>query len=66
MAQHERRGVRLTAMRGTAIIWLVGCIAWTVDFLANLALHHTQHAQLALLMAILFGIAYAFYRTQKR
>ena len=53
-------------MRRTAVIWLVGCIAWTVDFAVNVAKHHTPHAQLALLMAVMFGIAYAFYRTQSR
>ena len=53
-------------MRRTAVIWLAGCIAWTVDFAANVYKHHTQHAQLALLMALMFGIAYAFYRTQPR
>ena len=53
-------------MRRTAVIWLAGCIAWTVDFGVNLAYSHTQHAQLALIMAVLFGIAYAFYRTQSR
>ena len=53
-------------MRRTAVIWLAGCIAWTIDFVANLAQRHTQHAQLALIMAILFGIAYGFYRNQPR
>ncbi len=53
-------------MRKTAVIWLAGCIAWTVDFGVNAAYHHAQHAQLALIMAILFAIAYAFYRTQGR
>ena len=65
-AEHIGRDARLKAMRRTAVIWLAGCIAWTVDFVANLVLRHTQHAQLALIMAILFGIAYAFYRTQSR
>lgn len=53
-------------MRRSAVIWLVGCIAWTVDFVANVVKHHAQHAQLALLMALMFGIAYGFYRTQSR
>ena len=53
-------------MRRTAVIWLAGCIAWSVDALVNLFAHHTQHAQLALIMAVLFGIAYGFYRSQAR
>ena len=53
-------------MRIGPIIWLVGCIAWSIDALANLFRHNAQHSYLALFMAILFGIAYAFYRTQDR
>ncbi len=53
-------------MRRTAVIWLAGCIAWSVDAVVNLRLHHLQHAQLALLMAVLFGIAYGFYRRETR
>ena len=53
-------------MRSYAWIWLAGCIAWTIDTVANAILHHVQHAELALIMALLFGIAYAFYRTQGR
>ena len=49
-------------MRKTAWIWLVGCIAWTVDGVVNVGLHATQHAELAFLMALLFGIAWLFYR----
>ena len=64
--EHEPGNRRLTVMRRTAVIWLAGCIAWTVDFAANVYKHHAQHAQLALMMAVMFGIAYAFYRTQPR
>ena len=53
-------------MRIGAIIWLVGCIAWSIDALANLFHHNAQHSYVALFMAILFAIAYAFYRTQDR
>ena len=53
-------------MRRTAVIWLAGCIAWTIDFAVNVAKHNMQHAQLALILAVLFGIAYGFYRTQSR
>ena len=53
-------------MRRTAWIWAAGCIAWTVDALANLRTRNVAHAQLALLLAIMFGIAFGFYRAQKR
>lgn len=56
----------LSFMRNTAWIWLAGCIAWCLDALINVLYHNVQHAELALLMAILFGIAYAFYRNQGR
>lgn len=53
-------------MRRTAWVWLVGCIAWAVDGVINAVLHATQHAELAFLMALLFGIAWLFYRNQRR
>ncbi len=53
-------------MRRGAIIWLAGCIAWSIDAVANLLLHHAQHSYLALALAILFGAAYAFYRKAGR
>lgn len=53
-------------MRRTAWIWLVGCVAWTVDAVANAFLQHLQHAQLAALLAVLFAIAWLFYRGQRR
>ena len=53
-------------MRRVAWIWLAGCLAWALDFGVN-ALHGNRpHAELALLLAVLFGIAYAFYRNQPR
>jgi hypothetical protein len=53
-------------MRKTAWIWLAGCIAWTVDAAVSLSLHSARHAELALLVAIVFGIAWLFYRSQAR
>lgn len=53
-------------MRRSSWIWLAGCLAWSVDLAVNLAYHRMQHAELALMLAVLFGIAYAFYRSQPR
>jgi hypothetical protein len=53
-------------MRRSAWIWAAGCIVWTTDGLINLRNRNLQHAQLDLLLAIMFGIAFAFYRQQKR
>jgi hypothetical protein len=53
-------------MRKTAWIWLAGCIAWTFDAAVSLALHSATHAELAFLLAIVFGIAWLFYRSQPR
>jgi hypothetical protein len=53
-------------MRRTAWIWLVGCVAWLIDGLVNVYLHSVQHAELAFLVAIMFGIAWLFYRNQRR
>lgn len=50
----------------TAWIWLIGCIAWAIDGVINVVLHAPQHAELAFLMALLFGIAWLFYRGQRR
>lgn len=68
LLQASRRVVlpRLTTMRKTAWIWLAGCIAWTVDGVVNLAAHAQQHAELGFLVALLFGIAWLFYRNQPR
>jgi len=55
-------------MRGMAQfswIWLAGCIAWTIDGLACLRYPSKQHAELAFVMAVLFGIAWGFYRQQR-
>ena len=53
---------RPMGMRRTAWIWLVGCVAWAVDGLINAVKHEVQHAELAFLVALLFGIAWLFYR----
>lgn len=53
-------------MRWSSWVWLVGCIVWTADAIVSGVLHAPQHAELALLMAVLFGIAFLFYRGQKR
>ena len=51
-------------LRRTAWIWLAGCIAWTVDGLISVHLHAAPHAELAFLMALLFLVAWLFYRSQ--
>ncbi len=46
-------------------IWAAGCIAWAVDGLLCLRYPDKSHAVLGFLMALLFGIAWLFYRQQK-
>ncbi len=58
--------VRPMCMQRTAWIWLLGCVTWAIDGAINVALRALQHAELAFLMAILFGIAWLFYRGQRR
>jgi len=53
-------------MRKTAWIWLVGCCAWTLDAAVSLSVHSAAHAYLAFTLAILFGVAWLFYRSQPR
>lgn len=53
-------------LRRTAWIWLAGCIAWLFDAGLSLHNHAQQHAELSFLIAMLFGLAYAFYSSQKR
>jgi len=53
-------------MRRTAWIWLAGAIAWTADGLVSLRLHSAPHAELAFILALLFFIAWLFYRIQPR
>jgi hypothetical protein len=53
-------------MRRTGWIWAAGCIAWTADALINLCAGNVPHAQISLLLAIMFGIAFGFFRVQNR
>ena len=53
------------AMRKSAWIWFVGCVAWFVDGVFWLHLHARAHAQLAFMLAMLFLAAGLFYRNQK-
>lgn len=53
-------------MRKTAWIWLAGCIAWTFDAAVSVHYHSVAHAELAFVLAMLFGIAWLFYRNQPR
>lgn len=53
-------------MRKTAWIWLAGCIAWMFDAAVSVSQHSAAHAELALIVAIVFGIAWLFYRSQPR
>jgi hypothetical protein len=52
-------------MRRTAWIWAVGSAVWTFDGIVNLRYHSLAHAELAFLVAIMFGIAWAFYRQRQ-
>jgi hypothetical protein len=47
-------------------IWAVGCAAWTVDAVVSLRYPNKQHAEVAFLLAVMFGIAWGFYRQQRR
>ena len=53
-------------MRRTAWIWLAGCIAWTLDAAVSLHYNNSKHAVIAVSMALLFLIAWLFYRNQRR
>jgi hypothetical protein len=54
-------------MRRTAWIWAVGSAAWTFDAIVNLYYHNRPHAELALMVAMMFGVAWVFYsRPQNR
>ena len=47
-------------------VWAVGCAAWTFDGVVCLRYPDKSHAELAFVMAMLFGIAWGFYRGQQR
>ena len=53
-------------MRRTAWIWALGCAAWTLDGVLALRYPDKRHAELAFILAVLFAIAWGFYRQPKR
>ncbi len=53
-------------MRRTAWIWLAGCIAWTLDAAVGLHYSNSKQVVIAVSMALLFLIAWFFYRNQGR
>jgi hypothetical protein len=53
-------------MRWIAWIWFAGFAVWLIDALISLHFHAAQHAQLALLVAMVFLAAGLFYRRQQR
>jgi len=53
-------------MRWTAWIWFAGCVAWLADGAVSLHLHAQAHAQLALMVALVFLAAGLFTRSQRR
>ena len=57
--------MRRNVLRIGSWIWAMGCAAWTLDGLACLRYPNKQHAVLALIMAVMFGIAWGFYRQQR-
>ena len=60
-----RRGVQ-RSMRRTAWIWLAGCLAWTLDAAVSLHYGNSKHAVIAVSLALLFAIAWLFYRNQRQ
>jgi hypothetical protein len=52
-------------MRRTAWIWAVGSAVWTFDGIVNLYYRSWPHAELAFMVALMFGIAWAYYRQQQ-
>ena len=65
MRPFSRRS-RPKAMRKTAWIWLAGCIAWTLDAVVSIHYGNQKHAVIAVCLALLFAIAWLFYRNQRR
>ncbi len=53
-------------MRKTAWIWMVGCMVWLFDGLVQVHLRQWPHAELAFGLAMMFGIAWLFFRQQPR
>jgi hypothetical protein len=53
-------------MRNTAWIWFVGCAVWVGDGIVQLHYSQRAHAQVAIMLAMLFFVAGLFYRRQPR
>ena len=52
-------------MRWSVWIWAVGCAVWVLDGLLALRAGNLPQAKLAFLLALLFAIAFAFFREQQ-
>ncbi len=53
-------------MRNSAWIWFVGCAVWAADGVLQLHFGARAHAQVAVMLAMLFFVAGLFYRRQQR
>lgn len=47
-----------------AWVWFAGCAAWVVDAAVSLRYRAWTHAELALMVAMLFFVAGMYYRDQ--
>jgi hypothetical protein len=52
-------------MKKLTWIWFLGSFAWLADAVVQLRLHARAHAELALMVALVFLAAALFYRNQK-
>ena len=52
--------------RWAAWVWFAGCAAWVVDAAVSARFRAWAHAELALMVAMLFFAAGLFYRAQGR
>ncbi len=52
-------------MRRTSWIWAVGSATWTFDAIVNFYYRNRPHAELSFMVAVMFGIAWAFYSRQQ-
>jgi hypothetical protein len=53
-------------MKKLSWIWFLGFFAWLADAVVQLLLHARAHAELALMVALVFLAAGLFYRDQPR
>jgi len=53
-------------MKKWSWVWLAGTIAWLFDAVVDLRYHATQQAELGFLLAVLFAIAWLFFRQSPR